>query len=92
MSLLSYSLKGQIVPVINQELSLTHENAADLHSMGGGLLVTNKERSAFPSANNSQGQLQTPQSVTVPSSPAGTQWIAGWVDAVRNRNISCPCR
>ena len=29
------------------------------------LLVTNKGRSAFPSANHCQGQLQPPQSVTV---------------------------
>jgi hypothetical protein len=29
------------------------------------LLVTNNERSAFPGANHCQGQLQTPQSVTV---------------------------
>ena len=28
-------------------------------------LVTNKERSAFPSENNCQGQLLTPQSVTI---------------------------
>ena len=29
------------------------------------LLVTNKERSAFPNANNCQGQLQSPRSVSV---------------------------
>ena len=44
-------------------LSLTQENAVDLYSMNGGLLLTNKERSAFPRANYCQGQLQTPRSV-----------------------------
>ena len=29
------------------------------------LLITNKGRSAFPCENHSQGQLQTPQSVSV---------------------------
>ena len=33
-----------------------------------GLLVANKGASAFPSANNCQGQLQTPQSVSVVTS------------------------
>ena len=46
-------------------LSLIQEHAVDLHSMGGGLQVTNKGCLAFPIANNRQGQLQTPQSVTV---------------------------
>jgi len=32
------------------------------------LLDTNKGRSAWPSANNCQGRLQTPQSLTVPKS------------------------
>jgi hypothetical protein len=40
-------------------------NAVDLHSVGGGVMIKNRERSAFPSANHYQGQLQTPQSVTV---------------------------
>jgi hypothetical protein len=31
------------------------------------LLVTSKEESAFPSAKHSQGQLETPQSQTVPT-------------------------
>ena len=31
------------------------------------LMATNKEQSAVPSANNCQGELQTPQSVTVPA-------------------------
>ena len=33
-----------------------------------GLLVNGKGRSGFPSANNCQGQLQTPQSVLVTTS------------------------
>jgi hypothetical protein len=36
--------------VVVHVLPCTQENAADLHSMGGGLLATNKWRSAFPSA------------------------------------------
>jgi len=42
-----------------------HTTAIDLHSVGGGLLVTNKGESAFPKANHYQGQLQTLQRVTV---------------------------
>jgi len=47
--------------------SLTHKNASDLHSLRKGLLVTNKGQSAFLSAHCFQGQLQTPQYVTVPT-------------------------
>jgi len=44
---------------------LTRENTADLHSLGGGLLVAGKGRSAFPSVKYCQGQLQTAQLVTL---------------------------
>lgn len=46
-------------------LSLIEEHEVDLHSMGGGLLVTNKGWSAFPSTNDCQGHLQTSQSLAV---------------------------
>jgi hypothetical protein len=38
------------------------------------LLVTNKGASAFPSANNCQGQLKTPQSVSVVTPPPPIWW------------------
>ena len=44
---------------------LTRENTVDLYSLGGGLLVAGKGRSAFRSVNYSQGQLQTAQLVTL---------------------------
>jgi len=51
---------------------LSHTHKTQLHislvfflSAIHRLLVTNKERSVFPSSNNYQGQLQTPQSVSV---------------------------
>jgi hypothetical protein len=46
-------------------LSLIQESVLDPPSVGGGLLVTDKGRSAFRSANHCQGQLQTAQSVTL---------------------------
>ena len=46
-------------------LSLTQENAVDLHAEGGGLQVTDKGRSAFSSPNHCQGQLRSPLTVTV---------------------------
>ena len=30
-------------------------------------MATNNEQPAFPSANNCQGELQTPQSISVPA-------------------------
>jgi hypothetical protein len=50
-------------------LCLTQENAVDLHSASGGLKLSNKGQSTFLRANHCQGQLQTPQSVTVDTPP-----------------------
>jgi len=44
-------------------LSLTQEKVFDLHSFGGGVLVTKKGRSTVANPMHCQGQLQTPQSV-----------------------------
>ena len=43
----------------------TQENATDPHTFAGGLRITNNGRSALPGANHGQGQLRTPQSVTI---------------------------
>jgi hypothetical protein len=51
----------------------TQENAVGLHRVTCELLVKNKGQSAVPNANHCQGQLQTPQSVTILEPQSGTQ-------------------
>jgi hypothetical protein len=58
-------------PLLQTTLSYSN-NAVELHSVDGGLLVTNKGWSAFPNANHYQGQLQNPQSVRVLSGKRGS--------------------
>ena len=48
-------------------LLFPRENGVDLRNVCGGLLVTSKESSVSPSANRCQGQPQTPQSLTLPT-------------------------
>lgn len=58
--------------VLTVTLSLTQENAADRHSFCGALLLTQKGRLTLPSANHSQGQLQTTKPETVFKQPRKT--------------------
>ena len=86
---LSFSLNPDVLP-------LTQGHAVDLHSVCGGLLDTNKGRSASPSANHCQGQMQNRQSVTLrkcpfsnaqPIGPKNTLWCST-VSLETDRNCS----
>jgi hypothetical protein len=53
------------------------------------LLVTNKERSAFPGANHYQGQLETPQSVTAHTGVwPDYRWLQRWSKHITSSSSS----
>ena len=52
---------GSYVNLLKHKDYLIYCPVVYLHSLNGGVLVTNNGRTAFLSANHCQGQLQTPQ-------------------------------
>jgi len=57
--------REQTQVIVVKKLAFTQENPVDLNSVGGW--ITGHKQTFAPNANQYQGQLQTPQSVTVDS-------------------------